>query len=392
MIIITSSYSSSHHAHLLLMNVLLMVLAVFTMTSNSSSLVTPLESNNINQPPAIFVFGDSLVDPGNNNYISGTLAKNNFYPYGIDFPSGKTYTGRFTNGRTVVDIIGEKLRVKDYIPPYMDPTTVGDVVLRGVNYASGGAGILNDTGAIFGNRFNMDAQLDNFANTRSYIISSIGGGGSKKLLKKACFFIVMGSNDFLDNYFTPIVSIPKQKLVSQEMFVNSMILKFRLQLTRLYEMDARKIVVANVGPVGCIPIERALYTTGDSCISAMNDAAMLFNKKLKSLIMELNSNLVESIFLYVDSYKVLSDIFDNYQSYGFEDYKTACWKLLPDPPRARGLHSPAPLVCKDRSKYVFWDFAHPTEATYVIFGKKVLEDNDSTYTYPMNIWRLYYSA
>ncbi|KAI3971035.1 hypothetical protein MKX01_024682, partial [Papaver californicum] len=93
MIIITSSYSNSHHAHLLLMNVLLMVLAVFTMSCSSSSSVTssvtPLESNNIDQPPAIFVFGDSLVDPGNNNYIGGTLAKYNFYPNGIDFLAGK---------------------------------------------------------------------------------------------------------------------------------------------------------------------------------------------------------------------------------------------------------------------------------------------------------------
>ncbi|XP_026382415.1 GDSL esterase/lipase At4g16230-like [Papaver somniferum] len=390
MIIITSSYSNSHRAHLLLMNVLLMVLAVFTMSCHRSSSVTPLES----KPRAIFVFGDSLVDPGNNNYISGTLAKNNFYPFGIDFPIGKTFTGCFTNGRTIIDIIGEELGVKDYIPPYMDPTTVGDVVLRGVNYASGGAGILNDTGAIFGNRFNMDAQLDNFANTRNYIISNISGVGSKKLLEKALFLVVMGSNEFIDNYFTPIVSIPKQKLVSPEIFVDSMISKFRLQLTRLYKMDARKIAVANVGPVGCIPIERALnykswYTTSDSCISAMNNAAMVFNKKLKSLIIELNSNLVQSKFVYVDSYGVISHIFHNYKSYGFEDYKTACWKVLPD--SSWKLYKPAPLVCKDRSKYVFWDFAHPTEATYVIFANKVLEDRDSSYTYPMNIRQLYYS-
>lgn len=34
-------------------------------------------------------------------------------------------------------------------PPYLAPTTVGPVVLKGVNYASGGGGILNVTGAIF---------------------------------------------------------------------------------------------------------------------------------------------------------------------------------------------------------------------------------------------------
>jgi len=54
---------------------------------------------------ASFVFGDSLLDVGNNNYIT-SLAKANHHPYGIDF--GKP-TGRFCNGRTVVDVIGKSL-------------------------------------------------------------------------------------------------------------------------------------------------------------------------------------------------------------------------------------------------------------------------------------------
>jgi len=51
-----------------------------------------------------FVFGDSLADCGNNNNLR-TEAKVNHLPYGIDFPHGPT--GRFTNGRTIVDIIGK---------------------------------------------------------------------------------------------------------------------------------------------------------------------------------------------------------------------------------------------------------------------------------------------
>lgn len=53
-----------------------------------------------------FVFGDSLVDAGNNDYFF-TLSKANSPPYGIDFkPSGGRPTGRFTNGRTISDIVG----------------------------------------------------------------------------------------------------------------------------------------------------------------------------------------------------------------------------------------------------------------------------------------------
>ncbi|KAL2894298.1 hypothetical protein RDABS01_010207 [Bienertia sinuspersici] len=53
--------------------------------------------------PCFFIFGDSLVDNGNNNGIL-TLARANYQPYGIDFTQGPT--GRFCNGRTVVDVLG----------------------------------------------------------------------------------------------------------------------------------------------------------------------------------------------------------------------------------------------------------------------------------------------
>lgn len=65
-------------------------------------LLSPCLAGNV---PANFVFGDSLVDAGNNNYIV-SLSKANYIPNGIDF--GKP-TGRYTNGRTIVDIIGRFL-------------------------------------------------------------------------------------------------------------------------------------------------------------------------------------------------------------------------------------------------------------------------------------------
>lgn len=55
---------------------------------------------------ASFIFGDSLVDAGNNNYLQ-TLSKANIPPNGIDFrASGGNPTGRYTNGRTIGDIVG----------------------------------------------------------------------------------------------------------------------------------------------------------------------------------------------------------------------------------------------------------------------------------------------
>lgn len=69
-----------------------------------------LASNNIsnssgssNAVSAMFVFGDSLVDNGNNNFLR-SIAKSNYYPYGVDSKRGAT--GKFSNGDTFVDYLG----------------------------------------------------------------------------------------------------------------------------------------------------------------------------------------------------------------------------------------------------------------------------------------------
>ncbi|XP_027338950.1 GDSL esterase/lipase At4g16230-like [Abrus precatorius] len=332
--------------------------------------------------PASFVFGDSLLDVGNNNYIV-SLAKANHDPYGVDFGMP---TGRFSNGRTVVDIINQQLGL-DFSPPYLAPTTSGPVVLKGVNYASGAGGILNNSGEIFGGRINFDAQIDNFANTREEIISIIGVPAALNLFKKALFLVALGSNDFLDNYLTPIFSIPKRVFVSPESFVAILISRLRLQLTRLFNLGARKIVVANVGPIGCIPYMRDFNPyDGDDCVTFPNQLVQLFNTQLKSLIAELRTNLEGSLFVYADVYHMMEDIILNYNKYGFENPNSACCHLAG---RFGGLIpcNGISKVCEDRSKYVFWDTYHPSDAANVIIAKRLL-NGDTNSISPINICQL----
>lgn len=52
---------------------------------------------------AFFVFGDSLVDSGNNDYLA-TTARADSPPYGIDYPTHRP-TGRFSNGLNLPDVI-----------------------------------------------------------------------------------------------------------------------------------------------------------------------------------------------------------------------------------------------------------------------------------------------
>jgi hypothetical protein len=57
--------------------------------------------------PAMYVFGDSTVDVGNNNLLAGCSSdcRANYPHYGIDFPTHKA-TGRFSNGYNLADQIG----------------------------------------------------------------------------------------------------------------------------------------------------------------------------------------------------------------------------------------------------------------------------------------------
>ncbi|WJX51467.1 hypothetical protein P8452_37662 [Trifolium repens] len=98
---------------------------------------------------AVFVFGDSLVDNGNNNKLH-SIAKANYMPYGIDFPGDHpSPTGRFSNGKTIVDFLGEMVGIP-LLPPFADITEQNIDISKGVNFASASAGILNETGRNLG--------------------------------------------------------------------------------------------------------------------------------------------------------------------------------------------------------------------------------------------------
>lgn len=76
----------------------------------------------------------------------------------------------------------------------------------------------------------MDAQIDNFANTRQDIITNIGEPAALELLRNSLFSVTIGSNDFINNYFTPVISAVERQMISPEAFVDSMVSRYRLQL------------------------------------------------------------------------------------------------------------------------------------------------------------------
>ena len=85
-------------------SLLIVIATAVLMRRTCCAVDAPAPAANQTRPPALFVFGDSIVDSGNNNAIT-TLIRCNFPPYGQDFP-GHNATGRFSNGRVPSDIVG----------------------------------------------------------------------------------------------------------------------------------------------------------------------------------------------------------------------------------------------------------------------------------------------
>jgi phospholipase/lecithinase/hemolysin len=80
--------------------------ATATGAAAASAPASSLTTTAGNKAPVMYIFGDSMSDVGNNNYLLLSIAKCDYPWYGIDYKSGFP-TGRFTNGRTIGDIMGK---------------------------------------------------------------------------------------------------------------------------------------------------------------------------------------------------------------------------------------------------------------------------------------------
>ena len=98
--------------------------------------------------PGVMIFGDSVVDAGNNNRLA-TLVRADFPPYGRDFPATHAPTGRFCNGKLATDITADTLGFTTYPAAYLSPQASGQNLLIGANFASAGSGYYDHTALMY---------------------------------------------------------------------------------------------------------------------------------------------------------------------------------------------------------------------------------------------------
>lgn len=82
------------------------------------------------------------------------------------------------------------------------------------------------------NRLSMDIQIDYFNITRKQIDKLIGASKAKEhIMKKSIFSITIGSNDFLNNYLLPVLSIGARVTQTPDSFVDDLLSHLKAQLT-----------------------------------------------------------------------------------------------------------------------------------------------------------------
>ncbi|KAM7500607.1 hypothetical protein LguiA_025021 [Lonicera macranthoides] len=334
------------------------------------------------QVPCFFIFGDSLVDSGNNNKLV-TLAKSTFPPYGIDFHKGPT--GRFSNGRTMADVTAELLGFNNYIPTFA--TASGQDILLGVNYASAGSGIRDESGQALGIRISLGGQLKNHQTTIANIVKILGNNETAtKHLNKCLYSVGMGSNDYMNNYFMPQLYRTSRKY-TPEQYATVLIQQYSQQIKTLYNYGARKVAISGLGPAGCAPFEIATHgTNGAPCVEKINAAVQLFNKKLISLVDELNNNFTNAQFIYLNIYDRSSQLLANPSSFGFKVANKACCGL--DIKHAPVLCIPLSIPCQKRDEYVFWDGFHLTDKANLMSATRSYSNQTPTDVYPFDIQHL----
>ncbi|KAM0952213.1 putative triacylglycerol lipase [Dioscorea sansibarensis] len=328
--------------------------------------------------PAMYVLGASQLDVGNNNYLA-TLIKVNFHPYGIDFPGGEA-TGRFGNGNIITDYLAKNFGLEASPKPYLSLSFFNTNKTTGVNFASGGAGILDSTNK--GLCIAFSKQIDYFNATVEAIVKQIGRGETYKHISKSFIVINIGNNDILVYNGVGFSSIELNG--TPEQYVDQLISSVQPLLKDIYNLGGRKFVIIGAGAQGCLPILRARQATGD-CNGDANYLSRLFNKRLASLLRDLQSNFIGFQYSFFNPYTAFVELYINRRKNGFTEVKVACCG-------AGNLNATIPcnattIPCSNRTNHVFWDSVHNTEAVARVF-MNIAFRGSYPHVYPINVKQL----
>ncbi|XP_023640959.1 GDSL esterase/lipase At2g27360 [Capsella rubella] len=329
---------------------------------------------------SIISFGDSITDTGN---LLG-LSKPNDLPESAFPPYGETFfhhpSGRFSDGRLIIDFIAEFLGIP-HVPPFYGSEN-GNFE-KGVNFAVGGAtalecSILEEKGIHCSqSNISLGTQIKSFKE----VLPNLCGSSSdcENMIGNALILMgEIGGNDY--NY--PLFE--RKAIKEVEELVPLVITTISSAISELVNMGARTFLVPGNFPLGCSVAYLTTYQTSNKeeynpltgCLTWLNKFSEYHNEQLQDELIRLRKLYPHVNIIYGDYYNTLLRLMQEPSEFG----------LMERPlPACCGLGGPYNFTfsvkcgskgveyCSDPSKYVNWDGIHMTEAAYKWISEGILK-------------------
>lgn len=297
-----------------------------------SLLICVFSPSNAATISAIYSFGDSLTDTGNDFAATGGLIAGS--PY---------FAGRFSNGPIWIDDLALSLGLSS------QPSLLG-----GTNFAYGGA----ETGAtpvhaatqidILG----PQGQLAQFTATHPVADAN------------ALYTIWIGSNDLRD----VLSSNPSPAAVQAD--IGAIVTNIDTTITQLAVLGARNFLILTVPDLGKSPSALSTGPAGAaaaSAVAAAFDNALVFGSGPLPSLASLAA--AQGLTLRVlDTYTILDSIVASGAALGFTNATSPC--LIGATNYSGGVPCSADVAAQN--KFVFWDDLHPTSAAHAIVGANAI--------------------
>ncbi|KAI5422276.1 hypothetical protein KIW84_045658, partial [Lathyrus oleraceus] len=350
------------------------VFLIIALVSQTQTLGTKADSRSKKFIP-LFIFGDSFLDAGNNNYINTTTYDQaNFLPYGETY--FKFPTGRFSDGRLISDFIAEYANIP-LVPPFLQPGF--NQYYNGVNFASGGAGALVET--FQGSVIPLKTQARNFKKVTTWLRHKLGHSNSKTLLSNGVYMFSIGANDYLSPFLT---NSDVLKYYSHSQYVGMVVGNFTSTIKEIYKRGARKFAILNLPPLGCLPGTRIIESQDKaSCLDELSLLASIHNQALYVVLLKLEKQLKGFKFSLYDFNSDVTQMINHPLKYGLKEGKSACCGSG----QYRGEYTCGGKrgekhfeLCVEPNENLFWDSYHLTESAYKQLAARMWDHTESSHT------------
>ncbi|PIN23291.1 Sinapine esterase [Handroanthus impetiginosus] len=331
---------------------------------------------------SIISFGDSIADTGN----LLRLKPANNQPDSARLPYGRTFfhrpTGRFSDGRLIIDFIAESLGLP-LVQPYLggaDAAVTARSFDKGVNFAVAGATALDisffEERGIYNPMTNVS--LGTQLRWLKQFLATIPEG--QNFLQRSLILMgEIGGNDY--NY---ALEQGKSLQVTQS-FGTAVVDSIGSTIQELIKLGAKTILVPGNFPIGCIPVfltqfekfsSKKDYDSTTGCINWLNKLSIYHNELLQKELTRVQKLHPHVHIIYADYYNATLRLYLSPTQFGFcKDTLRACCGAG-GPYNFNDLvrcGNPGATCCNDPSIFTSWDGLHFTEAACRLIAQGLLQ-------------------